>query len=139
MELGIDKDRKERYKQKIKYSREKIYDLEDWLENRDELSIMGSEKAFQEAVEAIMDIFAMFLSDLGLEIGDNYNNAEKVAKRGLINKKEKEICFEANGLRNRVVHKYNNLKEDKFISSAKRLIQDLQKILNKIEVKIEDG
>ncbi len=132
MKIQIDEKRKQRYKEKISHSRERLMDLEDWLSGLEEKEILASEKAFQEAVEAIVDVFAMLLSDMKLEISDDYTNIEKIAKRGIINQDEEKICIEANGLRNRVIHKYNKINENKFVESAKELTPKLEKILDKL-------
>ena len=139
MKISINEKRKQRYKDKTAHSRERIMDLNEWLGEAKEISVLASEKAFQEAVEAIIDVFAMLLSDMKLEIGDDYSNIEKIAKRNIINNEEEKICIEANGLRNRVIHKYNKIDEKRFVESAKELIPKLDEILNKLDSFIENG
>jgi len=138
MKLEIDEKRKQRYKEKIAHSRERLMDLEEWLEESREISILASEKAFQEAVESIVDIFAMLVSDMKLDISDDYSNIEKIAKRKIISQEQEKICIEANGLRNRVVHKYNKIDEKQFVESAKELVPKLNEILDKLDGFIEN-
>ena len=133
LKFTIDKDRKKRYKEKIAHSRERLIDLEEWLERKEKIALLASEKAFQEAVEALTDIFAMLLSDIKLSVDDDYTNIEKIKDRGIISEEEAKICVEANGLRNIVTHRYNHFDEERFRESAKHLIIKLREILDKIE------
>ncbi len=139
MKINIDKKRKQRYRDKIAHSRERLFDLEDWLSDSEKTSmLLASEKAFQEAVESLTDVFAMLLSDLKLEISDDYSNIEKIERRGVINKDQSKICIEANGLRNVVIHKYNKIDERRFVERAKELLPLLHGILNQFDNFIEN-
>ena len=138
MKINIDEKRKQRYKEKISHSRERLMDLEEWLQESEEISILASEKAFQEAIESIIDVFAMLLSDMKLEISDDYSNIEKIEKRGIINSEEKKTCIEANGLRNVIIHRYNGVNEARFTERARELIPKLNEILDKLDSFIEN-
>ena len=128
--------RQKRYKEKIDYARDRISDLEDWLyaeDIKERKTLFASEKALQEVVECLADIFSMILSDLGLVVNDDYSNIEKLEEKKILSEENAAICIEANGLRNRVVHRYNHVDEKKFIESCKELIPKLVKILDGIE------
>ncbi|MBI3034799.1 DUF86 domain-containing protein [Candidatus Woesearchaeota archaeon] len=129
-------DRKKRYKEKIDYARDRISDLEDWLYTEDikeRKTFFASEKSFQEVVECLADIFSMILSDLNLTLNDDYSNIEKLKEKKILSEENAGICIESNGLRNRVVHRYNHIDEKMFIESSKELIPKLAKILDYIE------
>lgn len=138
MKTNIDEKRKQRYKDKIAHSRERLFDLEDFLSDSEKVSILASEKVFQEAIEALTDIFAMLLTDMKLEVSDDYSNIEKIERRSILNKKQAKICVEANGLRNVVIHKYNKIDEKRFVERAKELFPLLHEILNKLDNFIEN-
>lgn len=128
-------DRVKRYKEKIEYARERISDLEDWLyaeDIKERKSFFASEKSFQEIVECLADVFSMILSDLDLTVNDDYSNIEKLKEKGILSEEYAGICVEANGLRNRVVHRYNHIDEKKFIESSRELIPKIVKILDYI-------
>ena len=129
-------DRQKRYKEKIDYARDRISDLEDWNyaeEIKERKTFFASEKAFQEVVECLADILSMILSDLNLSVNDDYSNIEKLKEKNILSEENASICIEANGLRNRVVHRYNHVDEKRFIESSKELIPKLVKIFNYIE------
>lgn len=131
----MEKERKKRYHEKIEYARERIADLEDWLyeDAREKKTFFACEKAFQELVEALADLFAMILSDLKLGLKDDYSNIEKLKDKNILTKEDADIVIEANGLRNRIVHKYNSVDEVKFIESSRELLPKLAEIINNIE------
>ena len=128
--------RAKRYKEKISYARDRISDLEDWLytdDIKDRKTFFASEKSFQEAVECLADIFSMIISDLNLSVSDDYSNIEKLKEKRILSEENAAICIEANGLRNRVVHRYSHIDEKKFVESSRELIPKLAAILDYVE------
>jgi uncharacterized protein YutE (UPF0331/DUF86 family) len=59
----MEKERINRYKDKFDFSIKRLDQAEEWLSDEDEKSKLACYKAFQEAIKALTDIFAMFLSD----------------------------------------------------------------------------
>jgi uncharacterized protein YutE (UPF0331/DUF86 family) len=87
-QLKIIPSRQKRYKEKIDYARDRISDLEDWLyaeDIKERKTFFASEKAFQEVMECLADIFSMILSDLNLNVNDDYSNIEKLKERKKMN------------------------------------------------------
>ena len=128
--------REKRYQEKIDYAKDRINDLEGWLHGEDikeRKSFFASEKAFQEVVECLADIFSMLISDLNLSVSDDYSNIEKLKEKNILSEENANTCIEANGLRNRVVHRYNHTDTKTFIESSKLLIPKLLKIFSFIE------
>lgn len=128
--------RKKRFEEKIEYAKDRIIDLEDWLFQEDvheKKPFFASEKAFQELVESLVDIFAMVLSDLNLGIKDDYSNIEKLKEKSILSNEHAITAIEANGLRNRIVHRYNSVDQKRFIESARELLPKITNILEHIE------
>ena len=75
----------------------------------------------------------MILADLNLSVDDDYSNIEKLKEKNILSEDNAGICIEANGLRNRVVHRYNHIDEKRFVESSRELIPKLVKILDYIE------
>jgi uncharacterized protein YutE (UPF0331/DUF86 family) len=75
---------------------------EDFLE--DDKTKLAVYKAFQEAVEASLDLVAMMCKDLGITSQDDYSNLERLTA---LSASSREVLIEANGLRNHLVHRYN--------------------------------
>ena len=130
----MKEERKKRYKEKIDYAKDRISDLEDWLykDAEERKTFFASEKAFQEAIEALADISAMMLSDLSLSVKDDYSNIEKLKEKKILSKDEADVMAEANGLRNRIIHRYNHVDENIFVESAKELLPKLDKLFDNI-------
>lgn len=108
----LQEERIDRYYDKIHTIDERLILLEEWLE---ELSDEPSEKiiktqyaifkVFQEMVEGLMDLITMALRDQNIPPHDDYSNIDRIT---FLSKDDKEVIREMNGLRNRVVHKYDS-------------------------------
>ena len=72
----------------------------------------------------------MKIKDSDKNVEDDYKNTERLIDMKIIDKKNAEILNEANGLRNRIVHKYNNLDDALAKESIIELMPNLKKILN---------
>jgi uncharacterized protein YutE (UPF0331/DUF86 family) len=77
-------------------------DPEDFL--ADDKTKLATYKAFQEAVEASMDLVAMMCKDLGSTPQDDYGNLDRLEVLG---GSSREVLKEANGLRNHLIQRYN--------------------------------
>jgi len=140
MNLEIDEKRKQRYKDKIGLALRRIEKIEEILQKfEDETIKLAVYKAFQEVSEAITDISAMLLIDNKISIEDDYSNIEKVKEILNFNDNEIEILKETNGLRNRVIHKYNKTDDKIARESINILLPDVKKTIEKIERFIENG
>ena len=89
---------------------------EDFLE--DDKTKLAVYKAFQEAVEASLDLVAMMCKDLGITSQDDYSNLEKLTS---LSAQSREVLIEANGLRNHLVHRYNRRDDLLAMQSMKDL------------------
>ena len=99
--------------------------VEEWLANvsedeflEDDKTKLAVYKAFQEAVEASLDLVAMMCKDLGITSQDDYSNLEKLAA---LSAQSREVLIEANGLRNHLVHRYNRRDDLLAMQSMKDL------------------
>ena len=126
-------ERKKRYQEKTELAEKRIGEIEEWISSSDEKSKLASYKAFQEVIEAILDIIAMFIKDKGKLVEDDYKNIEKLTEIRILDDKEAKILENANGLRNRVIHKYNKTDDAIARESIQILLPDLKKILEKLE------
>ena len=128
----VDKERQKRYKEKIDYAKERTDDVKTLISGLDDkIKRLACYKAFQEVVEVIFDIIAMLLKDRNKPIEDDYANIARLEEFKLITKNDAIILRNANGLRNRVVHRYNKTDE----TIAKKSIQEL---IPKLEIILEE-
>lgn len=126
--------RKKRYKEKIDLIDERLEDAETLVNDfSDKIKRLACYKAFQEAVEGLFDIIAMTLKDKDKVVEDDYTNIDKLEEMRVINSQDAKILREANGLRNRVVHKYNKTDDNTAKKSIRNLLPHLRKISEKLK------
>lgn len=122
---------------KISHAEHRIENIESWnlkyeaLE--DERTLLAIYKATQEIIESIMDLLAMYLRDTNKAPKDDYSNIKEAMKGKFITEEEQNHLNEANGLRNRLIHDYNGLNDEKALESISRLLPELQLILKKVK------
>ena len=138
--MELDQGRKERYLEKLQHAEESLLKLEEWIgdADKDEKSYAASAKEFQEAIEALTDVFALLVKDHGKLPKDDYTNIERLEELGVLSKDEGKLCREANGLRNVIVHKYNHVDRMLFIESANSLLGPIKSVLCKLRALIEN-
>jgi len=130
--------RAKRYRDKISRIIHSITDIKDWASSQevfleDRKTRLATYKAFQEAVEAITDIVAMMVKDLGEIPKDDYTNIETLYNKKIISSELKKAIKEANGLRNRVVHEYNGILDEVAYASIMKLIDDMEDFARVVE------
>ena len=133
----MDIDRIKRYKDKINVIIERSEIISDWIRGyeveefiRDEKTKLAVYKAFQEIVESCMDIIAMTCKDEKIVPKDDYTNIEN---RGFIDDRMKMALIEANGLRNRLVHRYNHMEDFIAFVSIEELLPEIAKFVEVTE------
>jgi len=94
--------------------------------------LFALKKAFQETVEAVTDLCAMFLADTGREVADDASNIQKCAGKFYSEYLEGRL-LEANGLRNRVVHDYNGFNERRGVESIKEVREVIEEFKKEVE------
>ncbi|MFO7835179.1 MAG: HepT-like ribonuclease domain-containing protein [Candidatus Thorarchaeota archaeon] len=129
--------RRKRYMQKINHGRMRISLLNQKLQSgsdfNDTETLLIIQKAYQEVVEVSTDILAMMLKDNELPPMDNYSNVKMAKDNHIISPESADVLREANGLRNRIVHIYNDLDIDLLIRSVKRTLPQMEKYIEEVE------
>jgi uncharacterized protein YutE (UPF0331/DUF86 family) len=130
-----------RYKDKLDLIFKRAGQAQSWLEEvssdvflEDDKTKLASYKAFQEAVEASLDLVAMMCKDLGIQPQDDYSNLERLDDLGDGSKK---ILIEANGLRNHLVHRYNKRDDLLALESMKGLLSGIMAFGEEVEAWLE--
>ncbi len=120
----------DRYLNKI----EKFLTEEEFLNSHritDDITERALLYAIQISIEIATDIAAMKVRDMGLKVGDDTTNIEKLITEGAISKKDGEFLRQMNGVRNSIVHRYEIL-DMIIINEAKSRIGELEEIILKI-------
>lgn len=134
-------ERAGRYKDKLDLIFKRAGQAQIWLEEvsaevflEDDKTKLASYKAFQEAVEASMDLVAMMCKDLGIQPQDDYSNLERLDDLG---EGSKKVLIEANGLRNHLVHRYNKRDDLLALESMRGLLSGIMAFGEEVEAWLE--
>ena len=133
----MNNERLGRYKDKIELIEKRIQDINQWTDMsvqkflKDERTKLATYKAFQELSESCMDVIAMACRDVKILPKDDYTNIEKLSKILNFNK---SVLQETNGLRNRLVHRYNTTDDIMAFQSIKEILPEISifvEVINK--------
>ena len=120
--------RKERYLKKLEIFEEEM-DFIEMYSICDAVTERALLHSLQVCVEVSLDIVSMLVKDLGMVVEDDYTNIEKLAKESIIRIEEMKTLKEYNGLRNSIVHRYNNLD----VGLIETALEGIDKLYNIIE------
>jgi uncharacterized protein YutE (UPF0331/DUF86 family) len=129
----MDELRNKRYRDKIQHIFDYIQELP--IEPKNELEKRGIFYSLQTSIEAMVDLIAMLVKDLGVRVKDDNINISEIIKIKKLNPELGEKLKKANGLRNIIVHRYNEIDEQIILDSVQE-VKDL--LLDWIEI-IEDS
>ena len=129
----MDELRNKRYRDKIQHIFDYIQELP--VEPKNELEKRGIFYSLQTSIEAMVDLIAMLVKDLGVRVKDDNINISEIIKIKKLNPELGEKLKKANGLRNIIVHRYNEIDEQIILDSVQE-VKDL--LLDWIEI-IEDS
>lgn len=116
-------------------------DIDEWISGYDASDFTSDKKtrlavykAFQELTEASFDIVAMACKDSKIIPKDDYTNIDSIYSQKIIDGNIKNVLSESNGLRNRLVHRYNHLDDSIAFESIQALLPDFEyfvEVINK--------
>ena len=87
--------------------------------------------SLQVSIEISMDIVAMKIRDMGLKVDDDATNIDKIQDHRIITQGEGDFLKEINGVRNFIVHRYNQVDMN-IINEALSKISGLKAIMLKV-------
>lgn len=119
----MDDLRNKRYRDKIQHIFDYIQELP--LEPKNELEKRGIFYSLQTSIEAMVDLIAMLVKDLGIQVKDDNINISEIVKIRNVNPELGEKLKKANGLRNIIVHRYNEIDEQLILDS----VEDVKNLL----------
>ena len=133
----MDELRIKRYRDKINHIIDYIEDLP--IEPRNELEKRGIFYSLQTSIEATIDLVAMLIKDLGIQVKDDDTNISEIVKARKLKSELGEKLKKANGMRNIIVHRYNDFEEQIILNSVEEIkdilyqwIKIVEEILNEI-------
>ena len=128
--------RTKRYKYKINYIIENIQELP--IEPKNELEKRGIFYSLQTSIESTIDLIAMLVKDFGIPVKDDAANISEIVKKRNLDFELGEKLKRVNGLRNILVHRYNEIDEDIILNSVEEVKKILLKWLDIIEVALNE-
>jgi uncharacterized protein YutE (UPF0331/DUF86 family) len=132
----MDELRIKRYRDKIQHIFEYIQDLP--LEPKNELEKRGIFYSLQTSIEATVDLTAMLVKDFGIQVKEDNENISEILKIRNIDPDLGEKLKKANGLRNIIVHRYNEIDEKLILDSIKEIKDLLMRWIKIIEEAINE-
>ncbi len=137
----MDIERIARYKDKLNFISERKQDIEEWISGydssdfiKDKKTRLAVYKAFQEMTEASFDIAAMVCKDLKIIPKDDYTNIDRLFEKKIVGISLKNALSESNGLRNRLVHRYNGLDDSLAFDSIMAHLTSISNFSEVIEI-----
>jgi len=127
----MDELRIKRYRDKINHIVDYIKDLP--FEPKNELEKRGIFYSLQTSIEAIIDLIAMLTKDLGLQVKDDNTNISEIVRKRKLKSQLGEKLKKANGMRNIIVHRYNDFEEEIILNSVKEIKELLSKWIDIVE------
>ncbi len=135
--MELSDERINRYRAKIGYIIEKMDALPDDIAMLDDLGIDGILYRVQTSIEAGMDLVAMLVRDIGIEVKDDYDNIDTIEKKNIIKKELAEELKRLNGMRNAIVHKYGDLNIELILENLESIKEILHRFIEQIEGELE--
>jgi len=132
----MDELRTKRYKDKINYIIDKVQDLS--IEPKSKLEKHGIFYSLQTSIESTIDLVAMLVKDMGIQVKDDAFNISEIIKKRNLDPELGEKLKKANGLRNILVHRNNEINEQLILNSVNDIENLLLKWLDIIEVILKD-
>jgi uncharacterized protein YutE (UPF0331/DUF86 family) len=133
----MDEERRLRYQGKIHWIRGRATLISTWTEGvelreigEDQKTTLAIFKAFQEITEGCMDLIAMYLRDHQIPSRDDYSNIELITG---FSSGQKQLLREMNGLRNRIIHRYNGTDERLALEGIIRSLPEIRSIIREEE------
>lgn len=132
----VDTKRLARIQDKLLHAENRIGLFMEWHEAAAESlkDRMASYKAVQEAAEALADATALILKGSGIPPHDDYHNYEALAAAGAVTAATLRVLSEFNGLRNALVHDYDEISDERALDAAERLAPEILDAIEEVRI-----
>lgn len=131
--LLIKIDQMEGYLSELKEVLPETYESYTSVEKR-----RSTERLLQLAIEVVIDICNLVVSDLDLGIPSEENDLfDKLTEAEVISPAMKETLYEMRGFRNILVHEYATLDNELVYQTAKESIEDFRRFEAEIKEKLK--
>ena len=128
--------RLKQYHDKINYIIDNIKDLP--IKSKNILETRGIFYSLQTSIESMVDLVAMLIKDLGVQVKDDEINIDNLIKEKDLNPELGKKLKSANGLRNILVHRYSKVDDQIVLDSVEEIKSLLYEWLDIIEAGLND-
>ena len=132
----MDELRIKRYNDKINYIIDNVKDLP--IEPKNKLEKRGIFYSLQTSIESTIDLIAMIVKDIDIPVKDDTSNIDEIVKKRNLEPELGEKLKKANGLRNILVHRYNDIDEQIVLNSVDEVKDLLFKWLDIVEAVLDE-
>ncbi|HJH31693.1 MAG TPA: DUF86 domain-containing protein [Methanosarcinaceae archaeon] len=132
----MKEERLKQYQSKIGYIIEKIYDIPEDTDSFDNLTLDGVLYRVQTSIEAAVDMAAMLVHDLGLDVSDDYQNIDVLIQKFEVNPNIAYNLKNLNGMRNAIVHHYGKVNMELILENIEEIKEILSEFIDIIEDKL---
>jgi len=112
---------------------EEEYEIIQKYDITDEITKRALMYSLQICVEVVMDVVAMMVKDIGAIVEDDYSNIQTLTDKKLLSEEDAALLKLYNGLRNAIVHKYDNINLDIVKEGLDRIGEVYEIIIKLIE------
>ena len=133
----MKEERLNQYRSKIGYIVEKIYDIPEDTDSFDDLTLDGVLYRVQTSIEAAVDMAAMLVHDMGLDVSDDYKNIDVLVQKLEVNPNIANNLKNLNGMRNAIVHHYGKVNMDLILQNIEEIKEMLSEFIDIIEDKLD--
>ncbi len=127
----MDEIRLKRYRDKINFIIDNIKDLP--IKPNNVFEKRGIFYSIQTAIESVIDLVAMLVKDLGIQVKDDETNINEIIEKRNLNPELGKKLRKANGLRNILVHRYNNVEDQIILDSVEEIKELLYQWIDIVE------
>lgn len=127
----MDELRLKRYRDKINFIIDNIKDLP--IKPNNVFEKRGIFYSIQTAIESVIDLVAMLVKDLGIQVKDDETNINEIIEKRNLNPELGKKLRKANGLRNILVHRYNNVEDQIILDSVEEIKELLYQWIDIVE------
>jgi len=129
--------RRDQYIQKLEFIADKITVLPENV--KDNIFLMDALfYRLQVSIDVAMDIIAMLSKDLGITVKDDYSNLDELENLNIFPGDFLNEIRRLNGLRNVLVHRYNEIEEELIVSERDHFVEVLKEFIKIVEKLINE-
>ncbi len=128
-----------RYKEKIQQIISNFREIESVMPSPEGIILKGVYYNVHSAIESSMDILAMICKDMGIVPKGDTENIHNLTEEAIIDEALANELSMCNGLRNVLVHQYNDIDRNTVLESIPKVERTLHALIDSLEKYLDDN